>query len=179
MKKNLVFIATSLDGLIADENGNIDWLNEIPNPDQDDMGFENFMSGIDALIMGRTTFETVCSFDIEWPYSKPVFVLSHRLKEIPIKFQDQAKLVKGNLNEVLSNIHELGYHRLYIDGGKTIQSFLNQDLIDEMIITIIPTLLGKGIALFNDLDKKLKFECLNSQLFLGKVVQNHFVRSRS
>ena len=71
---NRIFIATSLDGYIADSNGGIDWLHEIPNPEQLDMGFADFMAETDALVMGRKTFETVCGFDVEWPYSKPVFV---------------------------------------------------------------------------------------------------------
>jgi len=103
-KKNSVFIATSLDGYIADKNGGIDWLYSIPNPDNDDMGYLKFINGIDALIMGRTTFETVMGFDVPWPYSKPVFVLSNKLKEIPESHKDKAFLVKGTLREILDQI---------------------------------------------------------------------------
>ncbi|SHJ20520.1 dihydrofolate reductase family protein [Aquimarina spongiae] len=78
-KTNKVFIATSLDGYIADKDGGIDWLHAIPNPDNIDMRYNEFTSQIDALVMGRTTFETVCGFDIDWPYSKKVFVLSNSL----------------------------------------------------------------------------------------------------
>jgi len=79
-RTNSVFIATSLDGYIADRNGKIDWLNTIPNPDNNDMGYTEFTKGIDALLMGRKTFETVLGFDGDWPYNKPVFVLSNKLK---------------------------------------------------------------------------------------------------
>ena len=82
---NIVYIATSLDGYIADKEGGLDWLNCVPNPHQDDMGFVDFMNSIDALVMGRNTFETVCGFDMPWPYNKPVFVLSNTLKSIPEK----------------------------------------------------------------------------------------------
>ena len=82
-KKNLVFIATSLDGCIADKNGGLDWLHSIPNPENEDMGYPAFISQIDALVMGRTSFETVCGFDVDWPYSQPVFVLSNTLDTIP------------------------------------------------------------------------------------------------
>ena len=133
-KRNSVFIATSLDGYIADKNGEIDWLHSIPNPDAIDMGYDAFTSRIDALVMGRTTFETVCGFDMDWPYQKPVFVLSNTLTELPKKCRDQAQLVKGTLKEVLETIHERGFHRLYIDGGTTIQGFLKEDLIDDMTI---------------------------------------------
>ena len=175
-KKNKVFIATSLDGYIADKNGRIDWLHSIPNPDNIDMGYGEFISQIDALLMGRITFETVLGFDIDWPYQKPVFVLSNTLTEIPEKYKGKAYLVKGTLTEIIEDIHKKGFYRLYIDGGKVIQSFLKEDLIDNMVITIIPTLLGSGIPLFSDLPNKLDFECINSRIYLDKIVQNHFRR---
>ena len=177
--KNKVFIATSLDGYIADEEGGIDWLHSVPNPHNIDMGYHAFIAQIDALVMGRNTFETICSFDIDWPYKKPVFVLSNHLNQIPTKFQEKAHLVKGDsLAAIIDNIQNKGFYNLYIDGGKTIQSFLKEDLIDEMIITIIPYLLGSGIRLFGDLSGRLDFECISSTLYLGKVVQNYFVRAR-
>ena len=83
IKKNSVFIATSIDGYISDKNNGIEWLHSIPNPNNDDMGYIEFTNNIDALIMGRTTFEIVCGFDVDWPYDKPVFVLSRTLSEIP------------------------------------------------------------------------------------------------
>ena len=81
--KNRVFIATSLDGFIADQNGAIDWLHSIPNPEQIDMGYTDFIGGVDAIVMGRNTFEVVCGFDIDWPYEVPVFVLSRTLNTRP------------------------------------------------------------------------------------------------
>ena len=176
--KNSVFIATSLDGYIADKNGGIGWLDSIPAINTIDTGYAAFTSEIDALVMGRVSFETVCSFDIDWPYTKPVFVLSTTMQEIPDKYKDHAQLLKGTIPEILATIHTKGYRKLYIDGGKLIQSFLNEDLIDEMVITIIPILLGGGVPLFGDLDKQLDFECKESKLFLDAVAQNHFVRKR-
>lgn len=177
-KRNSVFIATSLDGFIADRNGGIDWLHSIPNPDNIDMGYGSFISRIDALVMGRTTFETVCGFDMEWPYEQPVFVLSRTLTEIPKKFQDKAHLVKGSLTEVLAQIHAKGCYHLYIDGGATIQGFLKEDLIDDMVITLIPVLLGGGSPLFAELLQALAFECIGSTVFLNKIAQNRFRRIR-
>lgn len=174
--KNSVFIATSLDGYISDKNGGIDWLHSIPNPDGDDMGYTNFMSSVDALVMGRTTFETVCGFDMDWPYVKPIFVLSNTLSEVPEKAKGKAHIVNGSLSGILEKIHQQGYQNLYIDGGKTIQGFLKEDLINEMVITIIPTLLGGGTRLFDELPNPLNFECVETKHFLGKVAQNHFRR---
>lgn len=177
-KKNSVFIATSLDGYIADKCGKIDWLESIPNPDNDDMGYVAFTKNIDALVMGRTTFETVLAFDIDWPYYKPVFVLSNKLKEIPQSHQDKAFLVKGTLIDILEHIHAQGYERLYIDGGTTIRSFLKADLIDEMILTTIPILLGGGSPLFEDLPHEQEFELMDSRTYLNQITQNHYRRKK-
>ncbi|WP_298248407.1 dihydrofolate reductase family protein [uncultured Christiangramia sp.] len=175
-KKNSVFIATSLDGYIADKNGEIEWLNYIPNPDNDDMGYLDFKKRIDAIIMGRKTFETVIGFDIDWPYDKPVFVLSEKLNELPETYKGKVFLIKGTLNEVLEQIHKKGFYRLYIDGGTTIRNFLKQDLIDEIILTTIPILLGGGHSLFTELTKELKFKLNGSKTYLNQIVQTHYER---
>ncbi len=175
---NTVFIATSLDGYIADKEGGIDWLHAIPNPDHDDMGYNDLISRVDALVMGRTTFETVCGFDIDWPYTIPVYVLSNRLDVIPETYAEHAELVKGSLSDILQQIHAKGQKRLYIDGGATIQSFLKEDLIDELIITTIPVLLGGGSPLFGPLDQSLDFEHVEARRYLDVIVQNHFRRKR-
>jgi dihydrofolate reductase len=176
--KNKVFIATSIDGYIADKNGKIDWLHSIPNPENNDMGYAAFISKVDALVMGRTTFETICNFDIEWPFQKPVFVLSNSLTNLPIKYSGKAELLLGSLTEILEKIHSKGFFNLYIDGGKTIQNFLKEDLIDEMTITTIPYLLGGGTPLFTEMPKKLDFECIHSKIYLEKIVQNFYIRKR-
>lgn len=176
---NRVFIATSMDGYIADKSGGLAWLDTVPGMNDIDSGYEKFTSEVDALVMGRITFETVCGFDIEWPYTKPVFVLSKTMASIPEKLKGKVHLVKGGLSEILKQIHDQGYYKLYIDGGKVIQSFLKEDLIDEMIITVIPVILGGGVSLFGDLGEPLRFECKSSQLYLDQVVQNHFVRRRN
>lgn len=175
-KKNSVFIATSIDGYIADKKGGIDWLHSIPNPDNDDMGYVDFTSGIDALVMGRTTFETVLGFDVNWPYDKPVFVLSNTLQEIPESHQGKAFLVKGTLTEILDQIHEKGFKRLYIDGGTTIRNFLKEDLIDEMILTTIPVVLGGGASLFTELPNELTFELIETKTYLNQITQHQYKR---
>lgn len=175
---NSVFIATSLDGYIADKNGGIDWLHAIPNPDQNSMGYVEHFDRIDAMVMGRNTLDMVLSFGIDWPYSKPVFVLSNTMASVPGGYEDKVFLVKGPLKEVLEQIHTKGFMNLYIDGGVTIQNFLKEDLIDEMIITTIPVLLGGGSPLFGDLESTLNFTCVKTETFLDAIVQNHFVRQR-
>jgi len=177
-KKNSIYIATSLDGYIADKNGGIEWLDTIPIPENEDMGYMEFTNRIDALVMGRATFETVLGFDVEWPYKKPVFVLSNSLNEIPESHKGKAYLIKGTLAEILEQIHKKGYVRLYIDGGITIQSFLKEDLIDEMIITTFPVLLGGGSRLFSELPKELEFDLVKSKVYFNQLIQQHFSRNR-
>lgn len=174
--KNYVFVGSSLDGYIADSAGGLDWLNIIPNPENSDMGYTAFTNKIDAIVMGRTTFEVVCGFGGDWPYNKPVFVLSNSLKAIPDQFAEKAHLVNGPLTEVLDTIHEQGYANLYIDGGATVQNFLKEDLIDELIISTIPVLLGGGISLFGDLPSKMEFEHVKSELFLNAITQDSYRR---
>jgi len=177
--KNLVFIACSLDGYIAGKNAELDWLHQTPNPENNDMGYSHFMDKIDALVMGKNTFATVCGFEGEWPYNVPVFVLSRTLNAIPEKFQDKAELLQGELNDVLKTIHAKGFKTLYIDGGATINSFLKADLIDEMTITSMPILLGGGTPLFKELPQTLNFSLIKSHVFLGAVVQSTYRRKRS
>ncbi len=178
MTKNYVFIAKSLDGYIADKNGGLEWLNSIPNPDQNDMGYNAFMDKIDAIVMGRNTFSVVSEFDMDWPYHKPVFVLSNHLKTIPPKCKGKVELINGSESKILKALEERGFRSLYIDGGITVQAFLAADLIDELIITTLPILLGGGIPLFKELPDKLEFEHIRSEVFLNAIVQDHYKRKR-
>ncbi|RJX71024.1 dihydrofolate reductase [Vibrio sinensis] len=175
---NVVFIATSLDGYIADKNGGLEWLNTVPNPTQDDMGFNAHMERIDALVMGRNTFEMVLSFGVDWPYSKPVYVLSNTLTSVPAGYEDKVSLIKGELDGVIATLNQQGYHNLYIDGGVTVQQFLEQDLIDEMIISTIPVLLGGGVSLFGSLPEYVNFTLKSSTILLDEIVQSHYLRRR-
>ena len=172
---NIVYIATSLDGFIARKDGNLDWLMEIPNTENNDYGFSSFLDKIDGIIMGRRTFETVITFN-EWPYTKPVFVLSNTLREVPDKYQDKAEIVKGNLNEILDSMKLNGFNNFYIDGGKTIQSFLKLNLIDELIITRIPIILGSGIPLFTEMDSEIKFEHINTETLNKDLIKSTYRR---
>lgn len=174
----MVFIAKSLDGYIADSNDELDWLQIVPNPDKLDFGYEKFINRVDALVMGRVTFEIVCSFDCDWPYKIPVFVLSSSLDLISEEYKEKAEIVSGTLSEIIKKLNSKGYSQLYIDGGATIQSFLKEDLIDEIIVTTIPILLGGGTSLFGELPNNMEFEHVESILYLDAIVQNCYIRKR-
>ena len=166
-----VYIATSLDGFIAKKDGDINWLH---NPsfiiEGEDFGYSEFMNSVDALIMGRNSFEKVLTFG-DWPYQKPVIVLSSKLLTIPDELADKVYHMKGSPSEVLDQAEAMGYKNFYIDGGKTIQQFLNAGLIEKLIITKIPVILGSGIPLFGKLEKDLELKLLNSTEFTNGFVQ--------
>lgn len=174
---NFVYIATSLDGFIATSEGDLDWLDEIPNPEGIDFGYAEFMSGIDALVMGRKTFEKVASFGV-WPYSKPVFVLSRSKISVPPELENKVEIVNKTPKKLVDDLRAQGYQNLYVDGGITIQSFLAADLIDEMIITRVPILLGNGIPLFGELTQRLYFKHKKTEVLNEILVQSQYTRIR-
>jgi dihydrofolate reductase len=172
---NNVFVGTSLDGFIAGKDGDLGWLNEIPNPSKSDYGYAEFIENIDAYVMGRNTFDVVLGFG-NWPYKKPVFVLSNTLDKVPVELEGKVEIVNGDLRTLVAMLKNLGYENLYIDGGKVIQSFLKEDLIDEMTLTRIPILLGEGIPLFGKLEIPLKFKLDKTVTYNGTLVSSHYIR---
>jgi len=174
---NIVYIATSIDGYIAKTDGGIDWLNEIPNPDGNDYGFFEFMKRIDGILMGRSTYEIVMDYE-KWFYPKPVYVLSNTWTELPGKWAHKAQLVKGDVIAAVKSLNQQGVNNLYVDGGKTIQSLLAADMIDEMIITRVPIVLGTGIPLFTPDLPELKFEHTGTETYFGGLVKSSYIRKR-
>ena len=172
-----VYIAQSLDGFIAGKDGDLDWLNEIPNPGNSDFGFSEFITNIDAIIMGRKTFQKVQSFGM-WPYTKPVYVVSSTLTELPQEYRNRAEILNLKPSGIIKDLHNNGLNNLYIDGGKLIQSFLSEDLIDELIITTVPVILGDGIPLFNKLEDALKFKHHQTEVLINHLVKSHYIRQK-
>src|SRR5438552_12375204 len=136
--KASVFIATSLDGFIARANGNFDFL---PPGGGEPHGYDEFMATVDALVMGRKTFETVLTLG-KWPYGeKPVFVLSSR-PLAPAPFGAVVERMSGAPAEIVSQLAARGVGHVYVDGGFTIQQFLQAGLIQRLTITRFPVLIG-------------------------------------
>jgi dihydrofolate reductase len=162
-----VFIATSLDGFIAREDGALDWL-ELANqqvPEGEDCGFFAFMDSVDALVMGRNTFEMVISFG-QWPYGeKRVVVLSRNPLEIPENLTEWVEHSSETPELLFDRLSEEGHKRIYVDGGITIQQFLKAGLINDLRITVLPVILGKGIALFGELDKDVMLKHIDTKTY--------------
>lgn len=175
--KFIVYIATSLDGYITDKNGNIDWLISIDNPEDSDFGYADFMSEIDAIIMGKNTFEAVLGFGGEWPFDKPVFVLSQSLTTLPDSLPENVKLLQGNPEQIEATLMPYQFERVYVDGGKTVQAFLAENRIDELIVTRIPVLLGDGIPLFCQNEKQINYHHVKTTVYLDSLVKSHYEKS--
>jgi dihydrofolate reductase len=170
-----VFIATSLDGFISRTDGSIDWLDQANTrvPKGEDCGYEEFMSTVDALVMGRHTFELAKSFS-EWPYGQtPVFVLS-RMNSLPGDVPNTVHLSNEVPATLVARLSAQGMRHLYIDGGLTIQRFLFDALIDEVTITKIPVLIGSGRPLFGPLSQDVRLEHISTRAFDFGFVQSKY-----
>jgi dihydrofolate reductase len=168
--KASVFIAISLDGFIARTDGTLDWL---PPAGGEPHGYEEFFATVDALVIGRKTFETVLAFD-SWPYGeKPVVVLSTR----PLAPAPPGAVVErmtGEPADIASRLAARGLVHVYVDGGITIQRFLRAGLIQRLIITRIPVILGSGIPLFGVTERDILLEHLATRQFASGLVQSEY-----
>jgi dihydrofolate reductase len=173
--KTTAYIGTSLDGFIARKDGDIDWLIQFENQEVN-QNYEKFISVIDAIVMGRGTFEKVLTFP-SWPYKKTVFVLSNHIKQIPDRLKEKVIILSMEPKKVLDYLSDNGFSNIYVDGGKVIQSFLKEDLIDELIITRVPILIGSGIPLFGDLDNDLQFKHMQTNVYSNGLVKSLYKRT--
>jgi dihydrofolate reductase len=166
-----VFIGTSLDGFIARLNGGLDFL---PPGGGEPHGYDAFIASVDALVIGRKTYDTVLSFD-EWPYGeKPVFVLSSR----PLAPPPRGAVVEhlsGDPSDIAAQLDARGIRHAYVDGGITIQRFLEAGLIQRLIITRVPVLIGTGIPLFGPLTRDVLLTHVRTQHYASGLVQSEYV----
>lgn len=168
-----VFIATSLDGFIAREDGSIDWLmkaNSVAKPGED-CGYKAFMATVDALVMGRHSYEKVLTFD-PWPYGDlPTVVMSSQKIVIPEGLQNSISISSETPTELVKRLTNQGLKHLYIDGGITIQNFIKENLIGDLTITLIPVLLGNGRPLFGELLQDVELRHVETHSYDGGFVQ--------
>jgi dihydrofolate reductase len=172
--KTIVYIGTSLDGFIARKDGDIHWLTQFANEEAID-AYKELISRIDAIVIGRGTFDKVLTFP-SWPYEKKVFVLSSSIKQVPEKVTDKVTVLSMKPTELLSYLTEKGFSSIYIDGGKVIQAFLKENLIDELIISKVPVLIGNGIPLFGYLDDDIQFSHIKTTVASNGLVRSYYHR---
>ena len=164
MSRIQVYIATSLDGYIAREDGSIDWL-----PESSESGYDVFYKSIDTVIMGKTTYDQVLTFGV-YPYKEKksfVFSKTQQNNDENVEFaSDVEKFVKDGFPGAGKTIWLVG-------GAKIIASFMKQGVVDEIIITKIPILLGKGIPLFQNLEDETKLELIKTEKY-GQLIDLHY-----
>ena len=165
-------MALSLDGFIARENGDLDWLPSKEDVADEDHGYHAFMDTVDALIMGRKTFEKVLSFGVGWPYKdKPVVVLSISEYTLPADLPDSVSELGGSMTEIVAGLLQRGFEHVYVDGGITVQHFLRAGLVGRLILTIIPVVLGSGIPLFGAVDEDVRLTLVDHRSWPSGLVQ--------
>lgn len=156
----------SIDGYIAKKDGNLNWL-EYGHTGDEDYGFKKFIDSVDALVLGRNTYEVVSGFD-KWPYEgKRVVVLSNTLNKV----RNKAELFCGQLTHLATMLHSEGIKHMWIDGGITVSKFLEAGLVDDITISVIAMVLGSGIPLFSTMNREHKCRLLSTQSYPSGLVQ--------
>jgi dihydrofolate reductase len=166
-----VFVGASVDGFIARPDGGLDWL---PTGETEDHGYSKLMAETDALVMGRKTFETVLGFG-PWPYgTKRVVVLSTKPVDLSRVRDGNVAWMSGTPTEIVETLAKTGAKRLYVDGGDTIQRFLRAGLVDRLIVTRVPVLIGQGIPLFGGLPTDVRLRHASTRTFASGLVQTEY-----
>jgi dihydrofolate reductase len=166
-----VFIGTSVDGFIARQNGSYDFL---PEGGGEPHGYDEFMASVDTLVIGRKTFEAVLALPA-WPYGgKNVVVLSSK----PVDFSGvRGKTIQhmaGSPAAIVATLAAEGAQHVYVDGGITIQRFLRDGLVQRLIITRVPVLIGEGIPLFGSLPQDLRLRHVATQQYKSGLVKSEY-----
>jgi dihydrofolate reductase len=168
--KASAFVGTSVDGFIARADGALDFL---PPGGGEPHGYDEFMATVDALVIGRKTYETVLGFDA-WPYGeKPVFVLSSGTLQ-PAPKEAVVECLTGSPQEIVAHLSARGIRHIYVDGGITIQGFLEAGLIQRLVITRVPVLIGSGIPLFGKTTRDIDLKHIATHQYASGLVQSEY-----
>ena len=166
-----VFIGTSLDGFIARPNGDLDFL---PPGGGEPHGYDEFIASVDVIVIGRKTFEKVLTLG-PWPYGdKRVVVLSSRPVDLSAASGGVVEQMAGPPAQIVSQLAASGAHHLYVDGGITIQGFLRAGLIQRLIITRVPVLIGGGVPLFGSLARDIRLSHVATRHYPSGLVSSEY-----
>jgi len=166
-----VFVGTSVDGFIARPDGALDFL---PEGGGEPHGYDEFIASVDAIVIGRKTFETVLAFP-SWPYGdKRVVVLSTRPLDFSALRGAVVEQMAGPPAEIAAQLAATGSHHLYVDGGITIQGFLRAGLVQRLVVTRVPVLIGEGIPLFGSLPRDIRLRHVMTRHFPSGLVQSEY-----
>lgn len=166
-----VFVGASVDGFIARQNGDLDWL---PAGGGEPHGYDEFIASVDVIVIGRKTFETVLTFGA-WPYGdKRVVVLSRDPVDLSVVRGGIVEQMSGPPDAIVAKLAASGAHHVYVDGGITIQGFLGAGLIDRLVITRVPVLIGDGIPLFGSLPHDIRLRHVVTRSYPSGLVQTEY-----
>jgi len=170
MVKTVLYIATSLDGYIARLDGSLDWLTVIPAPPSGDYGYTKLLESIATIIMGRKTYTEIINFEVEWPYEAfNTFVITSN-KNLKIKTPNTYPL-NENIKEFIGKVKKKTEKDIWlVGGGQVIKKFINEGLLDKMIITLVPKIIGAGIPLFPDKIKETNWKLIETKAFSTGLV---------
>lgn len=172
MGKVILYIATSLDGFIARGDGDISWLDKYQGG-KEDYGYSDFYKNVGASIMGANTYEKALTLKGGIDNNMPTYAITHRKRQTTA--DARIKLYSGNLPELVNKIREKTKKNIWlVGGGKLTQSFLKEDLLDEIILSTIPIILGEGISLFGNIGKEINFVLENTKSYKCGIVQTHY-----
>ncbi len=166
-----VFCGVSVDGFLARPNHALDFLD---TGGQEPHGFDEFYAGVDVVVIGRKTFEVVLTF-AEWPYgTKPVVILSSSPIDLRSVKGGAVEQMSGEPSQIVSQLKSRAYKHAYIDGGITIQRFVAAGLIDRLVITRVPVLIGAGIPLFGPVPRDISLRHVATRCYNGGLVQSEY-----
>jgi dihydrofolate reductase len=166
-----VFVGVSVDGFMARQNDDLDFL---PPSGGEPHGYDEFIASVDAIVIGRKSFEKVLTMS-PWPYDKKrVVVLSSRKLDLSVVKGGVVEQMSGTPSEIVAQLASTGAQHLYIDGGVTVQRFLRAGLIQRLVITRVPVLIGEGIPLFGALDRDIRLEHVATRAYPSGLVQSEY-----
>lgn len=172
--KVVVFLGISLDGFIAGPGGDLSWLSECAKESSAETGYDALMAQTDALVLGRNTYDSVLRFN-EWPFgSKPVYVLTHR----PLAPVHGECALQGSIKEALRTVQASGAKSIYLDGGEVVQQALQLNLVNELVLSWVPVVLGSGIRLFAEGLTPSRWRLMQSRPFQSGMVQASYRNAR-
>ncbi|AGY54288.1 Dihydrofolate reductase [Bacteroidales bacterium CF] len=177
MKKIILYVAASLDQRIAEPDGDLDWLTGFPNPEKTDYGYKDLLGSVDTVVMGGKTYRELLNMDVIWPYqNQHTYVVSHH--EWSVK--EKISFITENVIERIKMLRiEAGKDIWLVGGGELISILLAADLVDEIQITYIPVILGKGISLFPEQPKESKWELIKSTVYNSDVLKVNYRHHKS
>lgn len=165
-----LYIACSLDGFIAREDGSIDWLTEYENNPETDYGYSEFYASIGTVLMGRKTYEQVLSFG-DWPYAEKRTCVFTGQKE-PLSREKRVEFVSDNVGEFMRRLKGNTDEDIWLVGGsQLIRAFLEEDLVEDLIVFIVPVILGSGIPLFDRIGKEIKLRTVSIEKYENGLVK--------